>query len=59
MSDLQLEGNIVTRSPFYHVTDYLDLLNERIHGIHDFVKTLIGKSILRTQEQVTVHKHVF
>ncbi len=38
MSDLQLQGDSVTRPPFYHFTDYLDLLNERMHAIRYIVK---------------------
>ncbi len=38
MSDLQLESGKVTKPVCYHFTDYLDLLNERIHGIRDIVK---------------------
>ncbi len=38
MSDLQLESDKLTKPAFYHFTDYLDLLNERIHAIRDIVK---------------------
>ncbi len=38
VSDLQLEGDALTRPPFYPFTDYLDLLNEWIHALHDIVK---------------------
>ncbi len=38
ISDLQLEGDDLTRPPFYHFTDYLDLLNEWIHALCDIVK---------------------
>ncbi len=38
MRDLQLESDKVTKLAFYHFTDYLDLLNERIHVIRDIVK---------------------
>ncbi len=38
ISDLQLEGDCLTRLAFYHFADYLDLLNERIHAIVDIVK---------------------
>ncbi len=38
MSDLQLESDKVTKPAFYHFTDYLDLLNERIHAIREIVR---------------------
>ncbi len=38
ISDLQLEGDDVTRLAFYHFTDYLDLLNRHVHAIRDIVK---------------------
>ncbi len=38
ISDLQLDGDDLTRPPFYCFTDYLDLLNERIHALSDIVK---------------------
>ncbi len=38
ISDLQLEGDNLTRSAFYHFTDFLDLLNKCIHAIRDIVK---------------------
>ncbi len=45
MSDLQLKGDSVIRPPFYHFTDYLDLLNKRIHAICDIVKTQHNQTI--------------
>ncbi len=38
ISDLQLEGDDLICPPFYHFTDYLDLLNERIHALRDIIK---------------------
>ncbi len=35
--ELQLQSNHVTKAPFYQFLDYLDLLNERMHAIHDIV----------------------
>ncbi len=52
MSDLQLEGDNVTRPAFYNFTDYLDLLNERIHAIRDIVKTQHNRTI-----EKRLHKH--
>ncbi len=49
MSDLQLQGDNVTKPAFYHFTDYLDLLNERIHAIRDIVKA---------QHNQTIEKHL-
>ncbi len=37
-TDLQLEGDDLTRSTFYHFSGYLNLLNERVHSIRDIVK---------------------
>ncbi len=37
-TDLQLEEDDLTRPTFYHFSDYLDLLNERVHAIRDIVK---------------------
>ncbi len=38
ITDLELEGDDLTRPTFYHFSDYLDLLNERVHAIHDIAK---------------------
>ncbi len=38
ITDLQLEGDNLTRSTFYRFSDYLDLLNECVHAICDIVK---------------------
>ncbi len=38
ITDLQLEWEDLTHPTFYRFTDYLDLLNECIHAIHDIVK---------------------
>ncbi len=38
ITDLQLEGDDLTRPTFYHFSDYIDLLNERVHVIRDIVK---------------------
>ncbi len=38
INDLQLEGNDLTCPAFYHITDYLDLLNEQMHALQDIVK---------------------
>ncbi len=38
ITDLQLKGDDLTPPAFYHFTDYLDLLTERIHTISDIVK---------------------
>ncbi len=38
ISDLHLEGDDLTRPPFYCFTDYLDLHNERIHALRDIVE---------------------
>ncbi len=40
ITDLQLEGDDLTRPTFYHFSHYLDLLNERVHAIRDIVKEL-------------------
>ncbi len=45
ISDLQLEGYDLTRPPFYRFTDYLDLLNERMHSICDIVKENHNRTI--------------
>ncbi len=45
MSDIQLQGDNVARPAFYHFTDYLDLLNERIHAIRDIVKIQHNQTI--------------
>ncbi len=37
-TDLQLEGDDLTRPTFYRFSDNLDLLNERVHAIRDIVK---------------------
>ncbi len=38
ISDLQLEGDDLTRPPFYRFTDYFDLLNEWIRALCDILK---------------------
>ncbi len=38
ITDLQLEGDNLTRPTIYHFTDYMNLLNECIHAICDIVK---------------------
>ncbi len=38
ISDLQLEGDDLTHPPFYHLTNYLNLLNEWINALCDIVK---------------------
>ncbi len=38
ITDLQLEGDDLTRLTFYRFSNYLDLLNERVHAIRDIVK---------------------
>ncbi len=38
ISNLRLEADDLTRPPFYHFTDYLDLLNEWIYSLLDSVK---------------------
>ncbi len=45
ISNLQLEGDNVTRPHFYHFQECLDLLNERIHAIRDIVKILHNQII--------------
>ncbi len=38
IKDLQLEGDNLTSPAFYRFSDYLDLLNQRLHAIFDIVK---------------------
>ncbi len=45
ISDLQLEGDDLTCPPFYRFTDYLDLLNERIHTLCHIVKEHYNQTI--------------
>ncbi len=45
ISDLQLEGDDLTRPPFYYFKDYLDLLNERICVLCDIVKEQHNQTI--------------
>ncbi len=45
ITDLQLEGDDLTRPTFNHFSDYLDLLNESVHAIHDIVKELHNQTI--------------
>ncbi len=45
ITDLQLEGDDLTCPTFYNFSDYLDLLNERVHAIHDIVKEHHNKTI--------------
>ncbi len=51
ITDLQLEGDDLTRPAFYHFTDYLDLLNESIHAICDIVKENHNQTIKKRLEK--------
>ncbi len=51
ISHLQLEGDDLTRQPFYHFTDYLDPLNEWIHALHDIIKEHHNQTIQNRREK--------
>ncbi len=51
ISNLQLEGDDLTRPAFYRFTDYLDLLNELIHAIHDIVKDNHNQTIVKRPQR--------
>ncbi len=51
ITDLQLEGDDLTRPAFYHFSDYLNLLNERIHAIWDIVKEHHNQTIQKRLQQ--------
>ncbi len=50
--DLQLEWDNLARPTFYCFSDYLDLLNERVHVIRDIVKEHQNQTI---QKQLLQH----
>ncbi len=51
ISNLQLEGDEHRGQPFYHFTDYLDLLNDHIHAMHDIVKQNHNETIAKHLQQ--------
>ncbi len=55
ISNLQLEGDKHWGQPCYHFTDYLDLLNERMHAMLEIVKQNHNETISFNNKVLTVH----
>ncbi len=58
ISNLQLEGDDLTRPAFYRFTDYHDLLNERIHAIRDIVKENHNQTIEKSHKSTVLRVYL-